>query len=101
MAKRKVQTGAQEGKPPEGERGVVEQLREAIRQSGESLNHLGKRSGVDSARLSRFMRGQRGLTLTAAEKLCDALGLLLIGVDVPAPSKPSGEKGRRKGKGKE
>jgi transcriptional regulator with XRE-family HTH domain len=57
--------------------GLVEQLREAIRKSGESLNQLGERSGLDSARLSRFMRGERDLTLSAAEKLCQALGLEL------------------------
>jgi transcriptional regulator with XRE-family HTH domain len=72
---------------------LVEQLRQAIRSSGESLNQLGERSGLDSARLSRFMRGERDLTLSAAEKLCDVLGLHLAGGKVA--------KRRQKGKPKE
>ncbi|MBI1914543.1 MAG: helix-turn-helix transcriptional regulator [Planctomycetes bacterium] len=58
---------------------MVEQLREAIRKSGESLNHLGERSGVARSTLSRFMRGKQDLGLYAAEKICTALGLRLAG----------------------
>jgi transcriptional regulator with XRE-family HTH domain len=56
------------------EPGLIEQLRIAIRESGFSLNQLGKYSGVSAGQLSRLMRGERGLTLTAAEKVCQALG---------------------------
>jgi transcriptional regulator with XRE-family HTH domain len=56
---------------------LTEQLKEAIRQSGKSLNQIGKEAGVGSNQLSRFMRGIRGLTLNAADKICDALGLEL------------------------
>lgn len=73
---------------------VVEQLREAIRCSGESLNQLGARSGLDSARLSRFMRGTRDLTLTAAAKLCDALGLQLVGGKAPGVAQDERSGGR-------
>jgi len=69
---------AQKGPQPEG-RGLVEQLRAAIRDSGESLNGLGARSGVGADRLSRFLRGKRDLTLKAAEKIANALGLQLVG----------------------
>src|SRR5262249_20629973 len=55
--------------------GVVEQLREAIRGSGQSLSQLGKACGVDATRLSRFVRGERDLTLSAVEKICRVLGL--------------------------
>lgn len=61
-------------------------LKEAIRGSGQSLNKLAKESGVGSDRLSRFMRGERDLTLTAAEKVCVALGLRLA----PERKKKSG-----------
>jgi transcriptional regulator with XRE-family HTH domain len=59
-------------------RGVTDQLKEAIRRSGESLNHLGRRAGVDDGSLSRFIRGERDLTLATADRLCKALGLKLV-----------------------
>jgi transcriptional regulator with XRE-family HTH domain len=54
---------------------LVSQLRDAIRQSGQSLNQLSLACGVGRDRLSRFMRGERGLTLEAAEKVCRVLRL--------------------------
>jgi transcriptional regulator with XRE-family HTH domain len=63
---------------------LVEQLREAIRDSGQSLNQLGKAAGVGPNQLSRFMRGERTLTLPVAEKICAALGLGLA----PLRSRP-------------
>lgn len=51
------------------------QLRQAIRDSGLSLYELGRRTGIDSGRLSRFMREERDLTLAAAAKILDLLGL--------------------------
>jgi transcriptional regulator with XRE-family HTH domain len=69
---------------------VVEQLREAIRKDGRSLNQIGKLSGVDAARLSRFLRGKRDLTFEAVEKVCRLLGLVLTpygpGETPPAPT---------------
>ena len=59
--------------------GLIRQLRKAIRDSGQSLNALSKACGVSNPQLSRFMRGKRTLTLTAAEKICVALRLRLIG----------------------
>ena len=56
---------------------MIEQLRTAIRQSGLSLRRLGETSGLGADRLSRFLRGERGLTLEAAEKICLCLGLKL------------------------
>lgn len=44
-----------------------------------SLNQLAKATGVYQAQLSRFMRAERTLTLKAAAKLCDYLGLSLVG----------------------
>src|SRR5262245_51144391 len=63
--------------------GLVEQLREAIRQSGQSLNQIARASGVGSDRLSRFMTGKRDLTLEAAEKLCRVLRIGLAAADSP------------------
>jgi hypothetical protein len=64
------------------ETGLIGQLKEAIQASGKSLYRLGKESTVGPDRLSRFMRGERSLTLDAAEKLCDVLRLKLV----PVPS---------------
>jgi hypothetical protein len=59
------------------------QLRDAIRRSGRSLSRLGNAARVDAARLSRFLRGERDLTLTAAAQLCCVLGLRLCEDDAP------------------
>jgi transcriptional regulator with XRE-family HTH domain len=56
---------------------LTDQLREAIRQSGRSLNQLGKQCGLDAARLSRFVRGERGLSLEAIDAIAKALNLCL------------------------
>lgn len=56
---------------------VSGQLRAAIQSSGLSLNELSRQSGVAVSPLSRFVRGERSLTLPAVAKLCAALGLEL------------------------
>src|SRR5262245_12854455 len=56
---------------------VVEQLQDAVRGSGLSLHELGRRTGVSEGQLSRFLRGQRTLTLPAAARVCSYLGLAL------------------------
>jgi transcriptional regulator with XRE-family HTH domain len=64
---------------------VTEQLKEAIRTSGASLMQLSRDSGVSQPQLSRFMLGQRTLTLPAVDKLCAALGLHLARSRRPRP----------------
>jgi transcriptional regulator with XRE-family HTH domain len=56
---------------------VIDELRQAIASCGLSLNQLAKATGVHQAQLSRFLRAQRTLRLTAAAKLCTYLGLHL------------------------
>ena len=58
---------------------VAEQLREAIRNCGLSLNKLAEATGVHKAQLSRFLRAEQSLTLKVAGKLCIYLGLRLAG----------------------
>jgi plasmid maintenance system antidote protein VapI len=60
-----------------GAPGLTDLLRQAIRESGRTLKHLSEASGVDAGRLSRFVRGERDMYLSAADKLCRALGLTL------------------------
>jgi DNA-binding phage protein len=85
MAKKKQQEGS----------GLVEQLRNAIVASGRSLNQLSKETGVGADRLSRFVRGQRDLVLSAAERVCRALDLHLAGGNESAATE---EGPKRRGK---
>jgi len=57
---------------------LVEKIREAIRGCGISLSALGRKAGVSQPQLSRFLNGERTLTLPAAAKVCEALGLRLV-----------------------
>jgi transcriptional regulator with XRE-family HTH domain len=66
-----------------------EVLRRAIRKSGLALNELGRRTGVESAVLSRFMRGERGIALTTFELLAAELGLRVVTKKTP----PAGGRG--------
>lgn len=54
-----------------------EQLRDAMRDCGSSLNQLATACHLDSGQLSRFMRGERDLTTATASRLCNHLGLKL------------------------
>lgn len=78
---------------------LVDQLRQAIQKSGLTLNEIERRCGVSHAALSRFMRGERSLTLPVVAKLCQVLGLRLCAEDKPAES-PEGKKTTRKQKEK-
>jgi transcriptional regulator with XRE-family HTH domain len=67
------------GKPKKSA-GVVEQLRQALRESqktGHSFYALAKVTGVGADRISRFARGERGVGLAAFARLCEELGLEL------------------------
>jgi len=59
------------------ESGWADTIRQAVTSQAASLHEIERRSGVSTAVISRFMRGERTLTLPVAEKLCDALGLSL------------------------
>ena len=58
---------------------LADQFRQAIRGCGLSLNRLAEATGVHKAQLSRFLRSEQSLTLKAAAKLCNYLGLRLAG----------------------
>ena len=57
---------------------MADVIRRTITKQGWSLNQLGIKTGVDDGRLSRFMTGKRDLTLQAASRLVDTLGLRLV-----------------------
>ena len=52
-------------------------IRQAMRQDGRTVCRLATDAHIDRAILGRFIRGERGLTLVTASRLCEALGLEL------------------------
>ena len=56
---------------------VSEMLLRIIRERGITSYALAKQSGVKSHIISRWIKGERGLTLATAEKLIAALDLIL------------------------
>lgn len=54
---------------------LLDELKRAIERRGESLQSIARGSGVAASQLSRMMTGKRGLSLDAAERLADYLGL--------------------------
>ena len=56
---------------------ISEQLREAIRDRGESLCQISHGCGVDDGLLSRFMRDERGINSRTLDRLCEFLNLEL------------------------
>jgi len=61
-------------------RGLVDDLREAILNCGETEYRVSKESGVAQPILNRFLRGERGISLETAAKVCEYLGLHLAPV---------------------
>lgn len=56
---------------------LAETIRRAMERDGRTLYRLAKDSGVNSAILGRFIRGERDLRLETASKLCAILVLEL------------------------
>jgi transcriptional regulator with XRE-family HTH domain len=80
---------------------LADALRRAIQESGLSYNELRRRAGVNQAQVSRFMLGERDLTLQVASRLCLCLGYELVRtgepltepLDEPPPSSRTRPKG--------
>jgi transcriptional regulator with XRE-family HTH domain len=66
---------------------LIAVIKQAVEESGLSLNELSKRSGVSRPQLSRFMSGQRGLNLDSAAKLFEFFGFRAVR-DMPLSSPP-------------
>jgi plasmid maintenance system antidote protein VapI len=56
---------------------IVDQLRRAMRDSGETEYAIAKGSGVSQSIVNRFVSEERGISLETASKLCEYLGLEL------------------------
>ncbi len=64
------------------------QLRQAIVDSGKSLGQLTRETGIDKSALSRFVNGERGVSMNSWDALGECLGLRLVA------DKPRRRKGR-------
>ena len=58
-------------------------VRQAIEASGLSLAELERRAGLSPAQLSRFVRGERTITLESVEKLAEVLRLRMVRGKMP------------------
>jgi DNA-binding Xre family transcriptional regulator len=56
---------------------VIDTLRRAIKQADVSQYKICQDTGIDKATLSRFVRGERGLSLENIDAVCRRLGLTL------------------------
>jgi len=56
---------------------VSESLRRAISQSGLTPYEIARRAGTSPQVITRFLRGERGLSLVVIDRLCVVLGLEL------------------------
>jgi transcriptional regulator with XRE-family HTH domain len=57
---------------------IVDQLRRAMRESGETEYAIAKASGVSQSVVNRFLSSERGISLETAAKLCEYLKLDLV-----------------------
>ena len=56
---------------------VTDQLILAIEESGQSRYAISMATGIDQGQLSKFVHGERGLSLATVDTLCSYLGLEL------------------------
>ena len=57
---------------------IRETVRTAIQSCSESQNAIAREAGIDKSLLSRFLKGERGLSIESLERLCKYLGLRFI-----------------------
>lgn len=55
-----------------------DQVRAAIRASGQTRYRIAQETGIEQSQLSRLMTGERGLSIDALERLADHLGLEIV-----------------------
>lgn len=54
---------------------LSEALKNALRASGRSLDEIAQQVGLSTTTISRFLNGERDISLSAADKLADIFGL--------------------------
>lgn len=55
-----------------------DQIRKAVRESGVTRYAIFKATGIDQGTLSKFVRGQVGLSMDSLDALADMLGLEVV-----------------------
>jgi plasmid maintenance system antidote protein VapI len=66
---------------------LTDQLRAAVAGCGKTLGQIDRDTGIDTSALSRFVNGERGLSMEAIDKLGTYLGLELRQVRKPKTKK--------------
>jgi DNA-binding Xre family transcriptional regulator len=56
-----------------------DQLRAAVLNAPASRYEISKATGISEGNLSRFVHGAAGLSLASLDRLCDYLGLRVVG----------------------
>jgi transcriptional regulator with XRE-family HTH domain len=59
---------------------LTEQLRAAVRRSGKTLGELARATGIHVSALSRFVRGERGVSMEGLDALGECLRLRIVAV---------------------
>jgi hypothetical protein len=54
---------------------IIDQLRRAIRNSGESQRSIALATGIDQANFNHFVAGKRSISLESAAAICEYLKL--------------------------
>jgi transcriptional regulator with XRE-family HTH domain len=57
---------------------LTDQLRQAVLTCGQSQYAICKATGIDKTTISRFMRGERGLSMSVMDTLGEYLGLRIV-----------------------
>lgn len=70
---------------------LSDELRQAIEQSGVSRYSIWQQTGIDQGSLSKFMDGERGLSIESIDAIAELLGLHICTAD----AEPRRTKGRR------
>jgi hypothetical protein len=66
---------------------LTDQLRQAVADSGRTLGEFSRDTGIDKSALSRFVNGERGLSMEGLDAIGKYLGLRIVA------DKPSKKKG--------
>jgi transcriptional regulator with XRE-family HTH domain len=54
---------------------LTDQIRDAVQESGLTCYRICAETGIDKGSMSKFLNGQRGLSLAHLDKLAELLGL--------------------------
>jgi transcriptional regulator with XRE-family HTH domain len=70
------------------------QLRRLVLSRGKSRYQIAKETGIDESALSRFVNGERGVSMAVLDKLGECLGLAIVQVKKSGMGKARKPKGR-------